>query len=179
MGIEQADFNASPDDKVVVASIRSLRTERLARLNREHGFGLVIYDECHHAAAEDNKRILRELGCFHHAGPAHSLDLLQPPTVQMALDWVKSSKMIVYQRNVLEMIHDEYLVPLRGYQINTDVELHQILENKYTQEELAEAVDIRSKEMCSWPEPFRNSQETEEQSYSVSPSSMPLMWPEP
>jgi ATP-dependent helicase IRC3 len=26
--------------------------------------GLVIYDECHHAAAEDNLRVLRELGCF-------------------------------------------------------------------------------------------------------------------
>ena len=45
--IEQGSHEASADCNVVVASIRSLRTERLNRLTSEHDFGLVIYDECH------------------------------------------------------------------------------------------------------------------------------------
>ena len=49
---------------MVVASIRSLRTERLHDLRTRVPFGLIIYDECHHAAAEDNKRVLRRLGCY-------------------------------------------------------------------------------------------------------------------
>lgn len=147
VGIEQADFNASPDDKVVVASIRSLKTERLARLQKEHGFGLVIYDECHHAAAEDNKRILRELGCFHHSWPGTLIGFTATANRADGIGLGEIFEVIVYQRNILEMIHDEYLVPLRGYRINTDVELHQILEKtgNYTQEELAEAVDIESR----------------------------------
>ena len=27
-------------------------------------FGLIVYDECHHAPAEDNRRVLRSLGAF-------------------------------------------------------------------------------------------------------------------
>ena len=30
----------------------------------QHAFELVIYDECHHAAADDNMRVLRQLGAF-------------------------------------------------------------------------------------------------------------------
>ena len=57
--IEQGEHTASEQSNVVVASIRSLRTERLERLKRAKDFGLIIYDECHHAAAEDNMRVLR------------------------------------------------------------------------------------------------------------------------
>ena len=64
ISIEQGDMHSSSDAKVVVASIRSLRSDRLQALQKRHNFGLIIYDECHHAAADDNKRVLEELGAF-------------------------------------------------------------------------------------------------------------------
>src|SRR5690606_18062228 len=62
--IEQGSLRASDEARVVVASIRSLHSERLARLRQGRDFGLIIYDECHHAAAPDNMRVLEELGAF-------------------------------------------------------------------------------------------------------------------
>jgi hypothetical protein len=46
----------------VLRAIAAQRPPRAAAAGRD--VGLVIYDECHHAAAEDNLRVLRELGCF-------------------------------------------------------------------------------------------------------------------
>ena len=62
VSIEQGARRADAGARVAVCSIRSLRTERLARLVAGREAGLVIYDECHHAAADDNLRVLRELG---------------------------------------------------------------------------------------------------------------------
>ena len=62
--IERANQRASTAAKIVVASLRSLSTERLSRIRNGGDFGLTIYDECHHAVADDNQRILRELGIF-------------------------------------------------------------------------------------------------------------------
>ena len=49
---------------MLVCSIRSLHEKRLAKVLRGRDFGLIVYDECHHAAAEDNLRVLRQLGVF-------------------------------------------------------------------------------------------------------------------
>ena len=64
VSIERAEQTANPKSNIVVASIRSLQTKRIDRLLSENNIQLIIYDECHHAAAEDNKRVLSELGCF-------------------------------------------------------------------------------------------------------------------
>src|SRR5207248_2586936 len=61
VAIEQAQNRAPLEAKVVVASIRSLHEDRLQALIKHRDFGLIVYDECHHAAAEDNRRVLRQL----------------------------------------------------------------------------------------------------------------------
>ncbi|HEX2656988.1 MAG TPA: DEAD/DEAH box helicase family protein, partial [Polyangia bacterium] len=53
VAIERGSARATADAKIVVCSIRSLHEERLARLIKDRDVGLVIYDECHHAAADD------------------------------------------------------------------------------------------------------------------------------
>src|SRR5271170_5385814 len=64
VAVEQGGRRAPPEAKVVVCSIRSLHARRLDDVVRGRDLGLVIYDECHHAAAEDNRRVLRALSVF-------------------------------------------------------------------------------------------------------------------
>ena len=75
VAIERGALRASADAKVLVCSIRSLHEERLARVLRGRDVGLIIYDECHHAAAEDNLRVLRQLGVFEPAFDGHAARL--------------------------------------------------------------------------------------------------------
>ncbi|MBP47508.1 MAG: DEAD/DEAH box helicase, partial [Myxococcales bacterium] len=62
--LEQGPHRAQSGAQIVVCSIRSLHEQRLRRLLSAFDFGLVLYDECHHAVAEDNQRVLRCIGCF-------------------------------------------------------------------------------------------------------------------
>jgi len=77
--IERGALRASAEAKVLVCSIRSLHEERLARVLRGRDVGLIVYDECHHAAAEDNLRVLRQLGVFEPASTARCSASLPPP----------------------------------------------------------------------------------------------------
>lgn len=141
VGIEQADSHCESDCKVVVASIRSLREDRLKTLNEQFNFGLIIYDECHHAAAEDNMRVLRQVGAFDADWTGTLIGFTATPSRADGIGLEKVFETIVYDRNILDMIREEYLVPLRGYRINTDADLHNLL----GEEEGSERVDIESR----------------------------------
>ncbi len=64
VGIEQGNRRADRDCDVVVASIRSLHEGRIGQAMAGRDIGLVIYDECRHAPAEGNTKVLEQLGCF-------------------------------------------------------------------------------------------------------------------
>lgn len=55
--VEKGSRRASTMAKVVVASVQTLKGARLARWARDH-FGLVIVDECHHAAAKSYRALI-------------------------------------------------------------------------------------------------------------------------
>ena len=141
VGIEQGDQFSEPDCKVVVASIRSLREDRLEKLKEVFDFGLVIYDECHHAAAEDNTRVLRQVGVFDADWTGTLIGFTATTTRADGIGLDKVFQTIVYDRNILDMIEEGYLVPLRGYRINTEAELYNIM----GEEEGSERVDIESR----------------------------------
>jgi superfamily II DNA or RNA helicase len=146
--IEQGQRRASAQAQVVVSSIRSLRSQRLARLRQQHDFRLVIYDECHHATAEDNMRVLRELGAFEIGWRG---TLLGFTATTMRADGVGLEKVfeeIVYERSIQDMVGDGYLVPLRGYRVSTGEDLTRLgvgSGQDFNVEELAEAVDIQER----------------------------------
>ena len=145
--VEQGPRRADADARVAVCSIRSLRPDRLARLMEGRAPGLVIYDECHHAAAEDNLRVLRALGCFD-AGWEGTLVGFTATTSRgdgQGLDAVFEE--IVCARTLPEMIADGYLVPLRGFRVATGADLTRITGRgaDLPEEELAEAVDIEER----------------------------------
>src|SRR5690349_3747015 len=126
VAIEQGAARASADAKVLVCSIRSLHDERLARVMRGRDIGLVIYDECHHAAADDNLRVLRQLGAFDDdwSGTLLGFTATTERGDGKGLDAV--FERIVYTRTLPEMIEDGYLAPLRGFRISTNADLRRI-----------------------------------------------------
>ena len=147
VAIEQGAQRAPEDAKVLVCSIRSLHEERLARVMRGRDVGLVIYDECHHAAADDNQRVLRQLGVFDDGwtGTLLGFTATTERGDGKGLDAVFDR--IVYTRTLPEMIEDGYLAPLRGYRISTHADLTRISSrgSDLPEEELAEAVDIEER----------------------------------
>lgn len=141
VGIEQGDNHCEDDCKVVVASIRSLREDRLTKLVTQFDFGLIIYDECHHAAAEDNMRVLRQAGAFDADWNGTLIGFTATPSRADGIGLDRVFETIVYDRNILDMIREGYLVPLKGYRINTQQELYNLM----GEEEGAERVDIESR----------------------------------
>lgn len=144
--IEQASKSASADAKVVVASLRSLRAERLQRLLGDGGFGLIIYDECHHAVAEDNQRVLRDLGVFEPDFEGTLVGFTATTRRGDGLGLEEVFEELVYSRGLQEMIQDKFLVPLRGYRISTSITLERIGgSGDFPIDELEERVDIQER----------------------------------
>lgn len=147
VAIEQAERRAPDDAKVVVCSIRSLHDARLARLVANRRVGLVVYDECHHAVADDNQRVLRSLGAFDPAWEGTLLGFTATPARAdgQGLDAVFEE--IVYSRDLPQMIAEGYLVGLRGYRIATAADLSAVCAGgqDFVVDELAEAVDIEER----------------------------------
>jgi ATP-dependent helicase IRC3 len=147
VAIERGQDRAGQDAKVLVCSIRSLHEERLAGVIGGRNLGLVVYDECHHAAAEDNLRVLRQIGAF---DPAWTGTLLGFTATTArgdgkGLDAVFES--IVYSRSLPDLIADGYLSPLRGFRVATSADLTRLSSSglDFRDEELAEAVDIEER----------------------------------
>ena len=147
VAVEQADRQAPDDAHVVVASIRSLHEARLARLLSARTFGLVVYDECHHAPADDNQRVLRSLGAF---DPAWAGTLLGFTATAVrgdgkGLDTVFEE--VVYSRSMPDLIRAGYLAPLRGFRVATTADLQQVTPTRsdLDEAELAEAIDIEDR----------------------------------
>ncbi len=147
VAIERGPDRAPADAKVVVSSIRSLHEERLARVLAARTFGLVVYDECHHAVADDNLRVLRQLGAFEPEWEGTLLGFTATTERGDGKGLDAAFERIVYSRALPEMIDDGYLVPLRGFRIATGADLSRVLARGSDLDEvaLAEAVDIEER----------------------------------
>lgn len=144
VAIEQGADAAHAEARVVVASIRSLHEARLARLLAERRFGLIIYDECHHAPAEDNQRVLRTLGAFEPDWEGTLLGFTATTSRGDGQGLDEVFEQIVYTRGLTQMVDDGYLAPLRGYRVATAADLRAVTAGgeDFVLDELAEAVDI-------------------------------------
>lgn len=147
VAIEQGSRRAEADAKVLVCSIRSLREERLARVIAGRDVGLIIYDECHHAAAEDNVRVLRQLGVFDEAWDGTLLGFTATTQRGDGKGLNDVFERIVYERSLPAMIEDGYLAPLRGFRVSTAADLGDLSTGgaDFRDDELAEAVDIEER----------------------------------
>jgi superfamily II DNA or RNA helicase len=147
VAIERGSERAPQGAKVVVCSIRSLHEERLARVVRGRDFGLVTYDECHHAAADDNLRVLRQLGVFEPAWPGTLLGFTATTARGDGKGLDTVFERIVYTRTLPDLIKDGYLSPLCGFRVSTAADLTRLSPGglDFRDDELAEAVDIEER----------------------------------
>lgn len=98
---------------VVVASVQTLQQpRRLVRFAANH-FGLVIVDEAHHATAKGYRAILRHLGAFAPGGPL-VVGVTATPDRADGVGLKAVFDQIVFERDLLWMIGQKYLVPPRG-----------------------------------------------------------------
>ena len=146
VGVEQADQRAAPGCRVVVASIRSLHPERLSQLTADRDFGLVIYDECHHAPAEGNRAVLEGLGCFTDGWSGTLLGFTATTQRGDGKGLDKVFETIAFTRSIREMVADGFLCALRGFRIATAADLSAVSgRDDFVVEELAEAIDIQER----------------------------------
>ncbi len=146
VGVEQAGESAALSARVVVASLRSLHEQRMLRLISQRRFGLIVYDECHHATAEDNQRVLRTLGAFDANWDGTLLGFTATTLRADGVGLDQVFQRIVYRRSLSELIGQGYLVPLRGFRIATAADLVRVsASSDFNVQELSEAVDIESR----------------------------------
>src|SRR6185437_1220019 len=95
----------------------------------------------------DNQRVLRQLVAFDARWDGTLLGFTATTARGDGIGLDAVFEEIVYTRTLPEMIHDGYLVPLRGYRIETAADLGRVTSGAldFREEELAEAVDIEER----------------------------------
>lgn len=135
--VKAADNDTGAD--VVVASVQTLaRASRLDQLTAHAGLvgqiGLVIVDECHHAAAPSYIRIMTELGCYTRGeedsygqwpgtrAVGFTATMARGDGVGLGGVWED----VVYTKTTLWMIAHGYLTDVRGRVIDLELDLSQV-----------------------------------------------------
>jgi len=149
VGIEQGKSSAPRHAAVTVASIRSLHDERIGRALAGRDLRLVIYDECHHAVAQDNRRVLERIGVFDADWPGTLVGCTATTRRADGRGLGEVFERIVYERSLRQMIDDGYLRPLRGLRIATGVDIDRVAMrgDDFDETELEEAIDIESRNL--------------------------------
>lgn len=134
------------DKQIVVGSIQSCsRANRLAQL-QEQGFGLLMVDEAHHAAAESYQNVIESLGFL---PGTHGLLVGVTATPQRSdkQGLLSVFDKLVFTRSIATMIKAGYLSPVVGRKILTNLTLDKIkVQNgDFATSELAEAVNTKER----------------------------------
>ena len=147
VAVEQGKLRAPRSAAVVVASLRSLHDDRIGRVLAGRDLRLVIYDECHHAVADANRRVLERLGALRDDWPGTLVGLTATTRRADGRGLGEVFERIVYQRSLREMIDDGYLRPLRGLRIDTGVDLSGVplAGEDFEPDALEEAVDVETR----------------------------------
>jgi len=139
VGIEMASRKASLLDDVVVASVPTLASaKRRSRWPRDH-FTVVICDECHHALSTTYVAVMDHFGCY---SSTRSLGvtatLARGDGAGLGSVW----QGVAYEKSLLEMFADGYLVVPRGQRVQVGIDLSQVRSRggDYMASELGEAL---------------------------------------
>ncbi|MEV2203700.1 DEAD/DEAH box helicase [Streptomyces fradiae] len=114
VGIVKARRDDHQDADVIVASIQTLAVEKRRQAIRD--IGLVIVDECHHAAARSYMEVLQHFGAWDGVPVAGFTATMTRTDGGLAEVWQD----VVFRLDILDMISDGYLCDVRGKRITVD-----------------------------------------------------------
>ncbi|MFJ2438433.1 DEAD/DEAH box helicase [Streptomyces anulatus] len=114
VGIVKAQRDQHHDADVIVASIQTLAVARRREAIRD--IGLVIVDECHHAAARTYMDVLRHFGAWDGVPVAGFTATMTRTDGGLAEVWED----VVFRLDILDMISDGFLCDVRGKRITVD-----------------------------------------------------------
>ncbi|MEM6989296.1 MAG: DEAD/DEAH box helicase [Myxococcota bacterium] len=149
VAVEQGETRAPADASVVVASIRTLHEGRIGRALGGRNIRLVIYDECHHAVADANRRVLEQIGVFEPDWPGTLVGFTATTRRADGRALGEVFEHIAFDRSLRQMIDDGFLRPLRGLRFDTGVDLAGVAlrGDDYDEVALAEAVDVQARNL--------------------------------
>ncbi|MFF2525928.1 DEAD/DEAH box helicase [Streptomyces liangshanensis] len=114
VGIVKAQRDDHHDADVIVASVQTLAVPRRREAIRD--IGLIIVDECHHAAAPTYMEVLRHFGAWDGVPTAGFTATMTRTDGGLAEVWED----VVFRLDILDMISDGYLCDIRGKSITVD-----------------------------------------------------------
>ena len=114
VGVVKAERDEHQDSDVIVASIQTLAVER--RRTAIENIGVVIVDECHHAAAQSYMTVLEHFGAWRGLPVAGFTATMTRADGGLAEVWQE----VVFTLDILEMIEDGYLCDVRGKRVIVD-----------------------------------------------------------
>ncbi|GAA5033013.1 DEAD/DEAH box helicase [Streptomyces siamensis] len=116
VGIVKAERDNHHDADVIVASVQTLAVQRRREAIRD--IGLIIVDECHHAAARSYMEVLRHFGAWDPDGAKVAGFTATMTRTDGGLAEVWDD--VVFRLDILDMIGDGYLCDVRGKSITVD-----------------------------------------------------------
>ena len=114
VGIVKAQRDDHHDADVIVASVQTLAVAKRREAIRD--IGLIIVDECHHAAARTYMEVLRHFGAWDGVPVAGFTATMTRTDGGLAEVWQD----VVFRLDILDMISDGYLCDVRGKSITVD-----------------------------------------------------------
>lgn len=132
IGIEKADEYADTDCDIIVSSVQSIGktgegfTKRLQRF-KPSVLSTLIIDECHHAAGESYKNVLKYFGVLKGEVDEDKTKLLlgytATPTRGSGEGLSDIFDEIVFSRDIREFIRDGWLADIRAHRVETQIDL--------------------------------------------------------
>jgi superfamily II DNA or RNA helicase len=120
---EKSSDWASLDSRVVVASVQTLRGERLKRWAQDH-FDLIIVDEAHHVLAQSYLSILN------HFASARVLGVTATPDRGDKRNLGEVFEHVAYEIGLFDLIDDGYLAPITLKSLPLKIDLSQVSVSK-------------------------------------------------
>ncbi|MFC8124684.1 DEAD/DEAH box helicase [Streptomyces sp. NPDC057302] len=114
VGIVKAQRDDHADADVIVASVQTLAVARRREAIKD--IGLIIVDECHHAAARTYMDVLKHFGAWDGVPTAGFTATMTRTDGGLAEVWQD----VVFRLDILDMISDGYLCDVRGKSITVD-----------------------------------------------------------
>lgn len=141
VGVEMADRKAGLECRVVVASVQTLASRRRIEKWPRDAFTQVVVDEAHHSVSRTYLGILEYFQCFQEGGTRTlgvTATLARGDKVGLGSVW----QTVAYERSVLEMVADGYLVNPKGISVPIKLDLSgvDVSQGDYAAGQLGEAL---------------------------------------